>query len=505
MDEPDQPNPPERRAIVADGVELPLEDPLVDPDDNIGRKIVSGGGWRIVSYSFMVVLAIVALAIYSREIGPVDFAQLATALSLIAIAMQISDFGLLALGVREYAALGSRERERAFRALISLRLVFSSIAAVGIMLFAVLMDYSDSLIAGLAFASVGLVVFSLQASYTVPLQATYRLNTLAIVDAARQILISTLMVAAAVVTGSVGLIVATNLPVALVMAVVGALLIRGTAPIFPSFDWSAMRRLLGDVGAFAVASSIGLMYAYVAQVVSDAVLNSHESGQFALAFRVYAVMLAGWIVAVSGAFPLLVTSSRDDVERMIYATRRLVQTSLLVGTASLVGLVTGATFVQTVLGGNEFEEAAQLIALIGLAMPATFALVTGSTVLLASGRHRELVAVSIAGAAVSVAITWFAATEWEGVGAALGLVVGEVLIAGSYLVLIHRIAANALPGVRWMLGVAFAGAAGCAVALLGLPSLIAAIFGSGIFLVVGLALRVFPPELTDHIPGHPRR
>lgn len=503
MDEPSG-NPGQRRAVVADGVELPIDDVVVDPSENLGNRIVRGGAWRIVAYAFATVVAVAAISVISREIGPADFAQFTTALSLIAVAIQISDFGLLALGVREYAALGREERESAFRALITLRLAFSVLSATGIVLFALLMDYSQGLIVGLAFAGLALVIGSLQVSYTVPLQATYRLNALAGLDATRQVLTSSLMVTVAVVWGSVGAVIAINLPVAIVMLVICAVLVARETTILPSLDTKAMRGLLGDVGAFAVASSVGLMYAFIAQVVSDAVLTSHESGQFALAFRVYAVLLAGWIVAVSGAFPLLVTSSRDDVERMIYATRRLVQTSLLVGTACTVGLVTGAPFVAALLGGAQFEDAAQLIALIGLAMPATFALITGSTVLLASGRHRELVTVSVAGAAVSVLLTWFAASEWDGVGAALGLVTGEALIAGSYLVLVHRIAANALPGTRWLLGLVVAGSAGCAVALAGLPALLAAVVGGVVFLAIGLLLRILPPELTDRIPGHPK-
>jgi O-antigen/teichoic acid export membrane protein len=488
------------RAIVADGVELPVDAATVDQDQNIGSKIVSGGAWRIVAYIGSTVLAVASTSIISREIGPINFAEFTTCLSLLAVAMQISDFGLLALGVREYAAQTGAARVRGFRAMTTLRFAFSIVAAAVIMAFAALAGFSNGLMLGLAAASIGLLFNSLQSSYIVPLQATYRLNALARLDVTRQALTSGLMVAAALLVGGVGSIIAVNLPVALVMVFLAVVLVRGEVPLLPSWNRTAMRELLADVGTFAVAASIGTLYAYIAQIVSDAVLTPFESGQFALAFRVYSVMLLGWMVAVSGAFPLLVTSSRDDVERMVYATRRLVQTSLLVGTVSLVGLVTGADFVVAVLGGPEFTEAAELIAIIGLALPATFTLVTGSTVLLASGRHRELVSISVVGATLSIAMTWFAATQWGGVGAALGIVVGELLIASGYLVVVRRIDRDALPRLRWVLAVAVAGVLGCAVALLSLPGLVAALVGGAVFLLAGLALNIFPPELTDRIP-----
>lgn len=492
------------KAVVADGVELPIAEDSVAAQDNIGKKIVGGGAWRIVAYAFATLIAVFAISIISREVGPVDFAQFTTSLSLIAIAIQISDFGLLSLGVREYAALSADTRERTFRALITLRVMTSTLAAVGIVVFGIVMNYPQELVIGLAFAGGAVVIGAMQTSFTVPLQATYRLNLMAMLDATRQLLMSSSMITAALLTGSVGVIIATNLPVSIVMAVLAGCLVFRQVSILPSWDLKTMRSLIGDVGAFAVASSVGLMYAYFSQIVSDAVLSGHESGQFALAFRVYAVLLAGWVIAVSGAFPLLVTSSRDDIQRMIFATRRLIQTSVVVGAACTVGLVTGADFVVDVLGGAEFEEAAQLIAIVALGLPATFTVVTGSTVLLASGRHRELVAVSIAGAAVSIIFTWIASSLWDGVGAALGLTVGEVVIALSYLWLVWRIDRSALPGLLWLLGVVVAALAGCAIALTGLPALAAAIAGGAIFLVVGLVLRIFPPELTDRIPGHPK-
>lgn len=486
--------------IVADGVEVRADEVALEENENIGKKIVSGGAWRIAAYGGSTLLAVISTSIISRTIGPADFARFTTCLSLLAVAMQISDFGLLVLGVREYAAQTGEARVRNFRAMITLRLGFSVVAAAVVMTFAVAVGYPNGLIAGLAAASVGLVVLSLQSSYVVPLQATYRLNELAGIDVTRQAITSGLMIAMALTVGGVGAIIAMNLPVAIVLLVIAVILIRGEVTLAPSWDREAMRGLLGDVGTFAVAASIGTLYAYVAQIVSDAVLSPYESGQFALAFRVYSVMLLGWIVAVSGAFPLLVTSSRSDVERMVYAARRLVQTSLLVGTACLVGLVTGADFVVAVLGGAKFNQAAELIAIIGLALPATFSLVTGSTVLLASGRHRELVAISVSGAAVSILLTWQLATHRGGTGAALGIVIGEILIASGYIAVVRRIDANALPKLRWVALVAVAGLLGCAPALLSLPSLVAALVGGALYLVVGLVLRIFPPELTDRIP-----
>ncbi|MBJ7353314.1 MAG: oligosaccharide flippase family protein [Thermoleophilaceae bacterium] len=472
----------------------------VRADDNIGKRIVGGGVWRAVGYGFATILGVASTSVISRSIGPEDFGHFATAMSLVTVALGISDFGLLALGVREYAALEGKARDRAFRALITLRLLFSFVAGTMIVLFGFAADYSTALIVGLFFAALAIPTQSLQSSYAVPLQATYDLNALAALDVIRQALWSTLLIAAAVVTGNVGVIIATMLPVSIVIAFAFGVRARRLAPLKPAWDPQAMRTLFADVGTFAVAASIGTMYPFLAQIVSARVLTEYDAGQFALAFRIYAVLLGGWMVAAGGAFPLLVTSSKDDIQRMVYAIRRLMQTAVAAGLACTVALVTGATFVSAVLGGDKYVEATDLIALISLAFPATFVLGTGSFVLLASGRHRELVRITLIGATVSVIATWFAATEWGASGAALGIVFGEALIASGYLFVTAQIDREALPKLSWFVSALVAGGLGCAVALLHLPGLIAAILGTAVYVIAGLFLRVFPPELTDRIP-----
>jgi O-antigen/teichoic acid export membrane protein len=487
------------KAIIADGVEIEIENPDAVAD-NIGQKIIGGGAWRAIGHAIAASLGILSTAIISREIGPADFGQFATALSLVTVALGISDFGLLALGVREYAALEGAKRDRAFRALFTMRLGFSFVAGVLIVGFVFAADYSTALIVGVIFAALSIPTQSMQSSYAVPLQATYDLNALAVLDVIRQALWSGLLIAAAVLTGNVGVIVATMFPVSIVLAFAFGYRARGLAPLTPSWDPELMRSLLGAVGTFAVAASIGTMYPFLAQIVSSSVLNEYDAGQFALAFRIFVVLLGSWMVATGGAFPLLVTSSRDDIERMVYAVRRLLQTGILAGLGATVGLVTGATFVVALLGGSKYVEATHLIALISLAFPATFALGTGSTVLLASGRHRELVWITIVGATVSVAATWFASEEWGPDGTCLGIVFGEVLIAAGYFYVISKIDRNALPKPLWFVGAITAGAAGCSAALIGIPGLFAAMLGGAIYIAVGLTLRVFPPELTEKIP-----
>jgi O-antigen/teichoic acid export membrane protein len=483
-----------------DGV---VDDSENSADQDVGSKIVAGGIFRLAAFGVATALGVVSIAIISRVIGPSDFALFTTALSLITISSSVSDIGLLSLGIREFAALSGDARVRSQRALITLRFMFASVASLLIVLFAWLDNYPTGLLYGLIAAAIGLCGLSLHASYNVPIQATYQLKTMAILEVSRQTLVALGMAVAAIVTGEIGWIVAIYLPVGITMALASAYYARRITPTMPSWDWSAMVGLLRHVGTFAVAASIGAIYAYVAQVICNAILPAHESGLFALAFRVFAVLIGACMVAVSGAFALLVTAARTDPERMAYATRRLLQTAALTGVACTVGLVTGATFVVAVLGGSEFADAAPIVAVIGLALPASFVVFTGSSVLLAAGRHSELVLVSVIGATASVLATTILAKSFSTTGAAAGIVVGETVIATGYLIQIARMDTHALPRLNWSIAVLVAGAIACAAALLPLPGIVCGVLGLLIFAGLAILLKLVPPELLDRLKAIP--
>jgi O-antigen/teichoic acid export membrane protein len=465
----------------------------------VGEKIVSGGVWRVAAYGVSTIVAVASTAVVSRAVGPAGFAEYTTALSLVAVALGISDLGLLALGIREFTNLDGELRERHYRALITLRVLFAVLAALVILVIAVFTDFSHDAFVGLIVASVGLCVVALYASYCVPLQATYQLRSLAILDTSRQVIWSSLVILAAVVASSVGLIVAMLLPAVLVVAMAAGLLARRSVSIRPSWDVEVMRRLLASVGTFAVAASVGAVYAFFAQVASDVVLSAHESGQFALAFRVFAVLLGAGGVAIIGAFPLLVASAEEDLERMVYATRRVFETALITGFACAVGLFVGAEFVVGVIGGANYSEAVELLRIIGFALPSSFVLAAGSYVLLASGRHRQLVAIAVGGAVLSIAATTALAVAYSGRGAAVGIVLGELWISVAYLVAVRKIDSRMAPGKGWFVGVLAVTAAACLIYLLPVPSVVGAGIATLIYLAGLTAFGLLPPELAGRI------
>lgn len=464
---------------------------------NIGGRIIAGGAWRLLSYGLATAVAVLATAVVSRAVGPVGFAEYTTALSLIAIAVGLSDFGLLALGVREYTAWEGEERERRFRALITVRLLLATTAAVAVIAIASASGFSGGALIGFMIATVGLVIGALYTSYTVALQATYRLSELALFDGIRQISWSGLSIIAALATASVGAVIASLLPSALIVAVLCGIVVSRLISIRPSWDPGMMRVLMASVGAYAVAAAVGSVYGFLAQVASNAVLNGYESGQFALAFRIYAVLFAAGVMVLTGTFPLLVSSADSDWRRFVFAARRMIQTALIAGGLCAVGLLGASGAIADVLGGAEYRDAVELIEIIGFALPATFLLTAGSYVLLATKRYRQLITVSIVGATLSILVTVLLASVWNGVGAAAGIVVGEFVLAAGYTSVILRTDRRMLPATRWLGGFLLVVAISCLVRLVGLPSLITGVVAVALYAALLVAFRLVPPELLQ--------
>lgn len=469
-------------------------------EENVGKKILAGGTWRMLAYVFSALLGVVMTAVISRALGPADFALFVTAMSLVTIALSLSDVGLLTLGIREYAAQPPEVRDVNQRALIGLRLITSAITSVGIVAFAIWKDYPSDLVTGLAIAGVGICALSLAISYSVPLQATYRLGQVAALEAGRQAMQMCLMMLFAVTFANVGWLMAAFLPTGVILATAAGLMSRRLSPVTPSFDPKVMRSLLAAVGAFAVSAAITTNYAYVAQIVSNTVMDAHESGMFGLAFRVFVVGIAAFASAVGGAFALMVTAvTAEDRDRLTFATRRLLQSAWLAGVGGSVAFVTGAGFVVAMLGGEEFKNAVPVVAIIGLAMPCSYIVSVSYLYLMADRHFRALIVRTGVGATVSVVATALLADAWGARGAAVGIVAGETVLAIACVSKVVSVDRRSLPGIGWLFATAALGAIACSPALLPLPSFVNAMIAGVIYLALTLVFRLIPPELLHPV------
>jgi O-antigen/teichoic acid export membrane protein len=398
------------------------------------RTLVTGGGARAAAFVLGNVLNIAAVGVLTRQLGEDEFGRFTAILSLITLVGIVSDLGLANLAVRELASHEGQERADRYRALVALRALLIVPASAGMVLYGVVVGFDAPLLLGTAVAAVGLVVYSLHYSWNAVLQAELRLHQLALIEGGRQVLLGVLTIGLALLGAPVSVLVGVYLPLAVTMAWVSARAVRGTIRISPLFDRRVMGTMLRTASVFAVATTAAQMYAYLGQVVADAVLDPTQSSEFALSFRVITTALGVAMTAIGGAFAVMTRDARDDAAVFARTVRATLGVAIALGAAATVACLIAAGLIVSVLGGDDLEGAKAVLRVHAFAIPGAFAAMAGALLLLAAHRARVAVVVALAVLILSVGTTaWFAST-WGAKGAAWAAVLSETTAAVLYLI-----------------------------------------------------------------------
>lgn len=466
-----------------------------------GGRVVSGGALRVASYVIGALVTVVSASVVARHLGREGFGGFTTVVSLSTVALVVADFGLATLGVREYVTRSGADRDRLMRVMLGMRLVMMVAGALGMIAFAALAGFDSELWLGTLLAGLGLVIYALPVTYVIPLQASLRLGWVGALDLGRQATQALLQVVLVAAGAGAGLLLGAAVPAAVVTLLLGIVAARGLAPLVPTFDLAAMRRLLRISVTFAAATSIGTLYPYVAQVVTDLSTSDHESGLFALSFRVFAVVVGTAMIAVSSAFPVLAHTAGRDHARFGYAGTRTYQATILLGALAAVGIGAGAPLVISILGGEKFVDATDVLRIHAVAIIGSFAVATGSFLLLAQKRQRILLRLNGITLAVSLVLTAVAARQWGAVGAAGAMVATEIGLSIAYYAVLRRAGYGLRLERRWVAAVvaalAVAGGVAAGVAALtdgAVGELLQTAAALATFVVAVTALRAVPEE-----------
>jgi O-antigen/teichoic acid export membrane protein len=466
-----------------------------------GGLVVRGGVLRFGSYVGVVALSVISAALLLRHLGPAHFSQYTTVLSLVGVVAVVTDAGMASLGTREFAVREGADRDALMRDLLGLRVTLTLGGVVLAMAFALAARYDAALLAGTFAASLATVALVLQHTFSIPLSAELRMGALSLLELGRQTLMVGAIVALITLGAGVFALLAATLVVNLLLLVPSAALVRGRITLRMELRPRRWISLLSLTVAFSLATAVGTIYIYTAQILTSLVASAHQSGLFAASFRVFIVTAGVPGLLVSGTLPLLARAARDDRERLAYALARIFEVSLILGVAAAVGLLGGAQFVIAVVAGPKYAGAAAVLRIQGLAMIASFVLAGWSFALLSLKRYRGLLLANAAALAVSCALTLTLAAVHGARGAAVATLGGEgTLAAGTLFVLVlgH-------PELRPPLGilpkVALAAAPATVLALAtDLPSLVRALLALGAYGLLIALMRAVPKELTELIP-----
>jgi O-antigen/teichoic acid export membrane protein len=486
--------------------ETPVEGVAVLDSSEAGGLIVRGGVLRLGSYGLMVALSVLAAALLTRHLGVVRFGQYTTVISLVGVVAAVTDAGMSTIGTREFAVREGAERDALMRDLLGLRMMLTSVGLLLVIAFTLAAGYDTALTAGAVLASLGTIALVVQHTYTIPLSTALRLGTLSALDLARQ----ALTVAAIVVLVVLG---AGVLPLLAVVLAVNLVLIPPTAALarheislrvgLRPHHWLTLLRL---TVSFSLASAVGTLYIYTAQILTSLVSTPHQNGLFAASFRIFVVtgIIPGLLAG--GALPLLARAARDDRERLAYALQRIFEVSLILGVAATLATLAGAQFMIHVVAGPEYAAATQVLEVQGIALIATFLLAGWSFALLSLKRYKGVLIANLTAFVVSCSLTILLASSDGAMGAAVATLCGESALAlGLLLALLHG-----HPELRPKIGIVpkivLATVPATVIALLpGVPSLVRAVLAVGVYGLLILLTRALPVEVLELLPARLRR
>jgi O-antigen/teichoic acid export membrane protein len=470
-----------------------------------GGLIIRGGVYRIGGYVGVMVLSLIPLVLLTRHLGTARFSQYTTVISLVTLVSMITDVGMSNLATREFAVRKGAEREELMRDLLGLRVTLTLVGVVLATLFAVLAGYDSALLAGTVAAGMATVALVFQHTLSIPLAAELRLGALSLLDLARQALTVVAIVVLIALGAGLFPLLAVTLIVYLLLMPLTLAVMRGGISLRMELRPRRWISLLRLTVAFSLAMAVGTVYVYTSQILTSLVATPHQSGLFAVSFRVFAVLATVPGLLVSSALPLLARTARDDRERLGYAMQRIFEVSLILGVATALGLLAGGQFVVRVVAGPQFAGAAEPLQLVGVALAASFLVAGWSFALISLGRYRGLLLVNAAGLIVSFTLTLTLAPTHGASGAALATLCGEITLAVGLLAVLTREHPELRPRTAIVPKVALAAAPALAVALLAdLSSLARALLALGVYGLLIALVRAVPQEIVELIP-RPRR
>lgn len=466
-----------------------------------GGLIIRGGALRLGSYVGVVALSVLTTALLTRHLGVIDFGHYTTVISLVSVVSVITDAGMSNLGTREYAMRVGADREALLRDLLGLRVALTLVGVTLATVFALAAGYDTALLAGTVVAGLATVALVFQHTLSIPLGAALRLGTISSLELVRQILTVVAIVVLIALGAGVFPLLAVALAVNLVLVPLTAALVRGQISMRMQLRprrWLALMKL---TIYFALATAVGTIYVYTAQILTSLVASEHQSGLFAASFRVFIVTAGIPGLLVGGALPMLARAARDDRERLAYALQRIFEVSLILGVAAAIGLLGGAQFVIHVIAGPQFASAAGALRIQGIAMVASFLTAGWGFALISLKRYGSLIAANAAAFLVSCILTVSLAASHGAEGAALATLCGEATLAAASLIVLLRGAPQLRPLLAVVPKVAVAAIPAVVLALsLGLSSLVRALLALALYGLLILLTRAVPREIIELIP-----
>jgi O-antigen/teichoic acid export membrane protein len=479
-------------------------DPALAPDvldsREAGPAAIRGGGLRVAGFAGAILLTLASAPLIFRHLGVVDTGRYLTVLSLVTLAAGLSEGGVNAIALREYATREGSERDRLLSNLLGIRITLTLAGLVAALGFGVVAGYQSALVLGTLLAGAGMFLQVLQTLLAASLQAELRFGWVTALELVRQATLVLFLVGLVLAGAGIVPLLAAQIPAGIAALALTVPIVRRAMPLRPRFERSVWWPLIKDTLPYTLSIAVNILYFRIAILAMSVASTGRETGFFGASFRITEVLIGIPPVVVAAAFPILARAARNDPERFAYATRRVVEVALIAGVWVTICVEILAKLAIDVLAGHAFADAIPVLRIQAPAIIATFLAVAATYPLLSLRGHREILAANAASLAVSGILLTLLVSSKGAQGAAVATLAAEVTLGTVTLGLLIR----ARPGLGisfWAFpAVGLAAAAALAAALLpGLPAVIGVVVATAVFFALLRLFGRFPSDLVQAV------
>ena len=403
------PGPPEAAPPGGDLLDTPAA----------GPQAARGGAMRAGGFALGTLLALVSSPLMIRHLGVEDFGRYVTVMSLVTVVAGLTEGGMNAIALREYAGRSGADRRAVMRDLLGIRLALTLAGIVAGVAFALAAGYDSVLVVGTVAAGFALLLQSLQLLLGASLQGELRFGWVTIVELLRQALFVALVLVLVAVQADLGWFFFAQLPAFALTLLLVAWLVRRIMPLRPAFHPRRWWPLLRATVAYAIAVALNAAYFRIAILVLSLLATERQTGYFATAFRVVEVLIGVPALIVGAGFPILARAARDDRERLDYAAGRLVEVGVVMGVWLALGIFLAAGPIIALLAGNRSDPSVALLRIQSFALVATSVIVAGGYVLLSLHRHRAILLANVVGLVTSLSLSAILVPLYDATGTAI--------------------------------------------------------------------------------------
>ena len=386
-----------------------------------------------------------SIAVTTRYLGAAGYGRFALALALLQSVGVLADAGLTTVVVREGSRAPARLAELIGNAL-AIRLVLApAVVAVAVVLASV-PGYGPEVATAVLIASVPFVMGIVSSSLAAAFQVRLQMGRAALADALGRVAsFGALLVVVAGDLGFEAVVASMAVGAAVTLAITAAFALRAVR-VRLAVDRTVWRELAVAALPLGLTLAVAELYFRADTFILSLSRPAADVGQYTLAYRVYELLALIPAVVMTTVFPLLsrrLAEDREAAERTLRATARAFWT---LGVPIAAGGLVIAPELARFVGGDEFAAAADPLRLLLCAAALAYLSGLYGYALIAGGRQRFTLWLSLAALVANVALNVALAPEYgPRASAAIALCTEGFLLAGGWLFVHRRLGLRAAP------------------------------------------------------------